>query len=50
MKHYTEAEWAELVSIQNGMCHVDILTITAFFTTRDEAIRHLDHYRKAQGV
>jgi hypothetical protein len=30
MKRYDTALWKELVEIQNGMTHIDILTITGF--------------------
>ncbi len=44
MSRYDTAEWKELVSIQNGMWHVDILTITGFMD-HEAFIRHLERYR-----
>ena len=44
MNRYDTAEWKELVAIQNGMDHIDILTITGFMD-HAQFIRHLEYYR-----
>lgn len=45
MKRYDTIEWQELVSIQNSMPHIDILTITGFMNDA-EFLKHLERYRK----
>jgi hypothetical protein len=44
MSRYDTAEWKELVAIQNGMDHIDILTITGFMN-HEQFIQHLEYYR-----
>jgi len=44
MNRYDTPEWKELVSLQNRMTHVDILTITGFMD-HDQFINHLNYYR-----
>jgi hypothetical protein len=44
MTRYDSAEWKELVSIQNGMDHIDILTITGFMNDQ-QFLQHLEYYR-----
>ena len=41
---YESPEFAELVSIQNTMTHVDIITITGFMND-EQFIQHLETYR-----
>ena len=45
MNRYETKEWQELVSIQNTMTHVDILTITGFMDD-EQFIKHLERYRE----
>jgi hypothetical protein len=44
MSRYQTAEWKELVSIQNSIGHIDILTITGFMDDV-EFLKHLERYR-----
>lgn len=44
MNRYDTPEWKELVSLQNRMTHVDILTITGFMD-HEQFINHLNYYR-----
>jgi hypothetical protein len=47
MNRYDTPEWKELVSIQNTMPHVDILSITGFMN-HEQFIAHLNSYRKEE--
>ena len=44
MNRYDTALWKELVSIQNRMTHIDILTITGFMDDEQFA-QHVARYR-----
>jgi len=48
MERYKTDEWKELVSIQNTMPDVDILTITGFMNDKD-FLEHLERYRRKAG-
>jgi hypothetical protein len=44
MNRYETALWKELVSIQNRMPHIDIITITGFMND-DQLAEHVARYR-----
>ena len=44
MNRYETALWKELVSIQNRMNHIDIITITGFMND-DQLAQHVARYR-----
>jgi len=45
MNRYDTALWKELVSIQNRMTHIDIITITGFMND-DQLEQHVARYRE----
>jgi len=45
MNRYDTALWKELVSIQNRMTHIDIITIAGFMND-DQLVEHVARYRE----
>lgn len=53
MNRYETALWKELVSIQNRMPHIDIITITGFMNDdqlADHVARYRDQLKQEQGA